>query len=222
MKQRGFTLVEMLISATLLMIVLGTAMYGYQLYMQYWQREKAQYSTQFAEYRNTDLFYTALRGIVPYAVQQEELYAFYFLGRDNGFTAVTQTPIFNPDGLAVIRVFREVGKQGHIRLVYEEASLKDSLLLEAEQELPFNHRMVVSDSMLAVEFLYLRYEYKINDEFPEQTDKIRVWESTLDGLKQGVHPIQIRLQLNNLVMNVPVSDRQNLLLRRYQKGELAI
>lgn len=220
MKQRGFTLVEMLISATLLMIVLGTAMYGYQLYMQYWQREQKQYSSQFHAYRQTDLLYSALRSIVPYAVQNDGNSAFYFLGRDNGFTAVTQAPVFNPGALAVIRVFREEVASNQFQLVYEEASLRDILLLHAEQELPFNHRMVLRSRFSQVEFQYQNIEYQVNEQFPEQIDPVKRWVLALDGMIQKRHPVQIRIQLDELVLDVVVPDRQNLLLQRYQIGDV--
>jgi len=220
MRQRGFTLVEMLISATLLMIVLGTAMYGYQLYMQYWQREQQQHSAQFRAYRQTDLLYNAVRSIVPYAVQNAQTSAFYFLGRDNGFTAVTQSPVFNPGALAVIRVFREETPQGQFQLVYEEASLRDMLLLDAEQELPFNHRMVLDTRFNRLEFLYQQLELKINEQFPDQTDRIKRWVPAMDGMTQRQHPVQIRLQLDGLAVDLVIPDRQNLLLQRYQRGDI--
>lgn len=218
-KQRGFTLIEMLISATLLMIVLGTAMYGYQLYMQFWHKEEAQQSIRFDSYRNSDLLYTALRGIVPYAVQRKQAYAFYFLGRDDGFTAVTQSPIFNPGALAVIRVFRETTTQGGLQLVYEEASLRSMLLIDAEQELPFSHRLVITTALTQLEFRYQQTSNEINDTFPEQLVRVRKWLPEFDGLLLGTHPTKIKLTVNSLVIDIEVPDRQNLLLQRYQDGD---
>ncbi len=218
-KQRGFTLIEMLISATLLMIVMGTAMYGYQLYIQYWHKEEAQQSIQFDSYRNSDLFYTALRGIVPYAVQRNQVYAFYFLGRDDGFTAVTQSPIFNPGALAVIRVFRESLGQGGFQLVYEEASLRNILLMDAEQELPFSHRLVITKKLPQLSFQYQQTSHEVNDAFPDQLVRVRKWLPEFDGLLLGTHPTKIQLTINSLMIDIEVSDRQNLLLQRYQNGD---
>ncbi len=218
-KQRGFTLIEMLISATLLMIVMGTAMYGYQLYIQYWHKEEAQQSIQFDSYRNSDLFYTALRGIVPYAVQRNQVYAFYFLGRDDGFTAVTQSPIFNPGALAVIRVFRESLRQGGFQLVYEEASLRNILLMDAEQELPFSHRLVITKKLPQLSFQYQQTSHEVNDAFPDQLVRVRKWLPEFDGLLLGTHPTKIQLTINSLMIDIEVSDRQNLLLQRYQNGD---
>lgn len=220
MKQRGFTLIEMLISATLLMIVMGTAMYGYQLYMQFWHKEEAQQSIRFDAYRNSDLFYTAMRGIVPYAVQSDQIYAFYFLGRDDGFTAVTQSPIVNPGALAVIRVFREKAADGSFQLVYEEASLRAILLMDAEQELPFAHRIVIAKALPQLGFQYQQTSNEVNDAFPDQLVRVRKWLPQFDGLLLRTHPTKIQLNINSLVIDIEVSDRQNLLLQRYQAGDL--
>lgn len=219
MKNRGFTLVETLISATLLLMVLGIAMFGYQLYMQYWQREQSQYAESFRTYRDNDLLHNALRGIIPYAVSGSGQFGFYFLGRADGFTAVTQTPVFNPGALAVIRVFREPGTDGQFQLVYEEASLRNLMLENAEQELPFQHRMVLKQQYQRLGFGYMQVFYTVNEAFPELQSRQTQWLEELDGLKLRTHPVKIRLQLNDLNFELPVPDRQNILLQRYQQGD---
>ena len=62
---------------------------------------------------------------------------FYFLGREEGLTLVTSSPVFSPEQIAVIRVFREPASDGRWNLVYEEAPLTGVLLRRSDQTLPF-------------------------------------------------------------------------------------
>jgi len=213
-RAKGFSLIELLIAVTILMLVLGLAMYAYQLYNQRWQKDLSKLEQSFVQYKHLDLFNHAMNGITPYGVKQQQNFGFYFLGRTNGFTAITQNPLVETEAAAVIRVFKEQLADGSFQLVYEEASLAKLLLVDAEQELPFNHRIILLGHLTALDFEYQRQSIVVNEMFPElNTEKIE-WVKELDGLVTKAHPSYIRIFINGFVWEFRIANREKTLLNR--------
>lgn len=219
---KGFTLVELLVSAVILFTLLALAMFGYQLFTLQWSKDNQRSELAYQQLRNYELFSSAMQGIIPYVVRDKDSIGFYFLGREQGFTAVTQTPIFTTDAPAVIRVFREANTEGGFRLVYEEASLRLQPLVEAEQNLPFSHRMVLVPQLESIGFSYFRQ--KLGDvQLTEQGDVIREfeWVKTHDGLITKSHPNQLELNLAGFAWYFSVPEREAVMKSRYSiQGEV--
>lgn len=219
---KGFTLIELLVSAAILFTLLALAMFGYQLFNQQWSKDNRRSQLAYQQLRNYELFSTAMQGIIPYAVKDKEEIGFYFLGREQGFTAVTQAPIFNTDAPAVIRVFREANTEGGFRLVYEEASLTLQPLVDANQTLPFSHRMEVIPHLASIEFSYFRQKLGLV-ELTEQDDVIREfeWVKLHDGLTTKSHPNQLELNFAGFSWYFSIPERQAIMKSRYSvRGEV--
>ena len=211
---RGFTLLELLISLTIMMMIFTLGFQGYRLYSQSWQRDLSDFQDSFEQYKTLDLFTTALYGIIPSMVKNGDRQAFYFLGRGEGFTAISMAPIFNPGASAVIRVFKEPQQDGKFQLVYEEASLRDLVLVTPDQLLPFEHRLVVMTDLPAIGFRYFGLSSKEslfnaisddNGQLPSQQ-----WYDEYDGLKTELHPSKLLLQLDQFELQIPIPQRSQL------------
>jgi prepilin-type N-terminal cleavage/methylation domain-containing protein len=216
---RGFTLIELLVAITIFGMVVGLASYGYSLYTRSFSRWQSGFQRAAAQYQRIDLLKTALEDCVPWIVRDDaDQPGFYFLGRDEGLTLVTQSAVFESSAPAVIRVFREADGQGRWNLVYEEASLKGLLLLRASQTLPFKHRMVVMQGLTALEFEYFGWENLAaraaaeNQPTAEQSAR---WYSDYDGLKRRLHPERIAVQLGGTRVVFLVPERADAALNRY-------
>ena len=211
---RGFTLIELLISLTIMMMIFTLGFQGYRLYSQSWQKDLSKFNSSFQRYKTEDLFTSAIYGIIPYMVQSVDKQAFYFLGREEGFTAVTVSPMFSPEASAVIRVFKEQLPDGKFQLVYEEASLRDLVLVSPEQELPFKHRRIVMTGLPSVEFAYFGLKNKQalfeDADSSEGSQTIRQWFPVYDGLQTELHPSRLRIKLDNLELNIDVPSRFDL------------
>lgn len=217
-KHDGFTLVELLIATSILMVVLGTAMYGYQLYQKQWQRNLSHIQQNYQQLRRFELVSSALHGIVPYMVRHKDGHSFYFLGREEGFTAVTTNPVFKPGFPAVIRVFREHNPDGSYRLVYEEASLSEAPLITPEQQLPFTHRLVVIEQEKSLTFSYytqpdLLGSIELSDD-GESAQIIYKWLTEHDALTAKTHPQRIIINISGFVWQLQVADRSRTLFNR--------
>ena len=154
-KVRGFTLIELLIALTIFGMVIGIATYGYSLFSRHWEGRLGHFQRAQDQYQRLDLVVAALENTLPYVVRGPTgAPGFYFLGREEGLTLVTMSPIFSAGNLAVVRVFREPSGNGGWNLLYEEAPLKGVQLRLASQTLPFQHRMVVLRDLPDLAFSY--------------------------------------------------------------------
>lgn len=223
--QKAFTLIELLLAMSIMFMLLVLTATAFQLYNNYGQRSLSAIERSFQQFRHRELLLTSLQSTIPYMVTQKQRFGFYFLGRENGFTAVTANPVFDVDYPAVIRVFKERTEEGKFNLVYEEASLRSVTLLDAEQNLPFKQRLVLLQNLPQINFAYFGWQDNIQKSqatdveqsmfgpMPEQQ-----WFSEYDGIVAQIHPEKIQLQLGSELLTVQVATRDNLGLKAASSG----
>jgi len=195
---RGFTLIELLVVIAIMSLVIGSATFAFSLFSSHWQRRNDGFGRELGQLQRIELVSEALEDTLPWAVRDPSgKIGFYFLGRDEGLTLVSGSPIFTPGRPAVIRLFRESESTDRWRLVYEEAPLQDVALREANQTLPFKHRLVVASGIVGLKFRYFGWtnigEQTASQEgFGTLTPR---WSESYDGIERGLHPDRIGITL---------------------------
>lgn len=200
-KVTGFTLVELLIATSILLLLVVSVSYSYSLFNEHWNRRLSKIEQQFSAYKSLDLVATAIRNTSVFYVSAElkqgrnNNSGFYFLGRDEGFTAVTNNSVAKAGQLAVFRLFRENDENGTLRLVYEEALLEQAPLVVANQPLDFSFRTV-----LATGIPVLSFSYYGDDSAIVPLDDISVvpkkWFVEYDGMALNNQPEVIRITID--------------------------
>lgn len=220
-KLDGFTLIELLIAITILSLLVGLASFSFSLFSRHWSPQRDSVEASIKQLQRLDLVTAALQDSLPWVVKGESgRPGFYFLGRDEGLTIVTASPVFSPEAPAVIRVFREPDGPDRWKLVYEEASLKGIVLLSADQVLPFEHRMVVLSGLRSVGFRYfgwrsLEERLRSGDgELPAGFLGRPTWYTEFDGLTRSVQPQRLAIAMDDGEVVFEVPDRGDTLLNR--------
>lgn len=214
--KQGFTLIELLITTSLLFMLLLIGGYAYQFFDLQWRKDLDRAKGAFSEFQQYELLSGALAGITPYLVNQDNSSGFYFLGDASGFTAYTQAPVFHQGAPAVIRVFREKQPDGLFQLVYEEASLQQTALIDGRQQLPFDYRLVLLKDLPSLSFSYYAQSH-VDEMALEQTQDIvwvYQWFDALDGMKVLKNPEQIQIDINGFLWRQSMPARANLLRSR--------
>ena len=204
---KGFSLLEMLVAVAVLSMVIGIATYAYALFIRQWDGQLGRFDEAQAQYQRLEWLAGALEDTLPYIVRDEAgAIGFYFLGRDEGLTLVTMSPIFGIGEPALIRVFRERDADDAWRLVYEEAPFAGSLLTRADQRMEFRHRLVIARGLPRPMFRYFGWadlQARLNG--TELLGAGRSWFDEFDGLLRHMHPEKIELRLGSdaAVFQVP-------------------
>lgn len=215
--ERGFSLLEMLVAIVVLSIVIGTATFAYSMFIRQWDGQVGRFDEAQAEYQRLEWLATALEDTLPYLVRDDEnQLGFYFLGRDEGLTLVTMSPIFAVGEPALIRVFRELDEDDKWRLIYEEAPFAGTLLARADQRLDFRHRLVIARGLPRPEFRYFGWanlgsRLTIEESFAEQ----RSWFEEYDGLVRRYHPEKIRLKMGDDIAVFDIPARVDAVVSAY-------
>jgi len=216
-RQSGFTLIELLVATVLMLSMVTIASLGFDWFSQQWTRRLSTIEQSYQNYIQQQQFETAISGIVPYMVNKGDDFGYYFLGRKEGFTAVSLTPIFEADHPAVIRVFSEQTTNGY-QLVYEEASLKELILISSDQILPFKHRLIVTGGAAQIAFKYLIENHIItgNEELPDgiKSQTSFDWKEELDGISTKKHATKIEVVQDDYSFKVMIPKRDQVLNSR--------
>lgn len=216
---QGFTLIELLIVMTLLLLLMGTVMLSMQTISSHWHKRAAVQSKTLQMFKNTDLLASALHAIAPFQVAGlQGNTGFYFLGRVDGFTAVTESGIYNAGRQSVFRLLKEQQKNGTYALFYEEAPLNQYALVFERQQHNFNFRLLIAENLQSLEFMY--YGWPDFDSYLAASSEITlaikpVWLNAYDGMQTRLQPEKVRVRLNGQDWDIALStERNRFLLRR--------
>jgi prepilin-type N-terminal cleavage/methylation domain-containing protein len=213
----GFTLLELLISITILGLVIGIASFSFSLFTRHWEGPRSGFERASGQAQRLDLLQRALTAALPWVVRDNDgRLGFYFLGREEGLTLVTASPIYTVGAPAVIRVFREPEDGGGYRLVYEEASLAETLLRDGSQTLPFRYRLIVLEGVRDLSFRYFGWESlqsRLQADEGEVVQSPRWWPD-YDGLTRVEQPQRVGMRLGGFEAIFAMSDRSSALINR--------
>lgn len=224
-KQQGFTLIELLLVMTILLLLLGMVGMASGTLTQQWNRLMQKNNEAFQEYKKIDLVRSALSAIVPFQVKDKsEQSGFYFLGRADGFTAVTESGILNAGRLSVFRLFSEKQPDGRFSLYYEEAPLNHYPLVYAAQQHQFNFRLLLVENLTQLSFAYYGWKdvQSYQDYMAQMTTvEQKEWKPEFDGMQLRLQPerLEVRLDSYPWLTMIPAQRAEFAVQRRGQVDE---
>lgn len=221
-RHAGFTLIELLIATAILAMMLTLASYSFALFTRHWDGLQGGFYRARGEVQRVDLLDVALGSTIPWVVRESTgRIGFYFLGREEGFTFVSASPIFDDRGPAVVRILKEPDPAGDgWQLAYEEAPLRGIRLQDAEQVLPFNRRVVLMTGLSELDFAYFGWLNASERNMPIELGAVPPqWYEEFDGLTRAHHPLKVRLTVDGLAIPITFPAREAITLGRVMEPE---
>jgi len=219
----GLSLVELLIAMAVLTMVIGLSSFAFSLFSRYWDGNLGRFEKGLGSLQRLDLVVTALEGALPWAVRgRPGEVGFYFLGRDEGLTFVTNSPMFEPGAPALVRLFREKEKSGRSALYYEEAPLGEASLRFAGQVVEFKHRLRVLDAAGLISFRYYGYVSRgdvTEGDLGAEPEVIKpAWLPEYDGMVRYRHPLKVAISIDGHESLFDMPERDALVLSALDEG----
>lgn len=200
MKQKGFSLIEVLVAMTILSFITLIASQAFSFFVQKWDGRLGQFDTSFMDVRSALLVDATLQEIVPYVTLNNQGEAkMYFEGNRNGFVAVTQRSIQYPNYSAVIRVSIDEKSDQTFDLTYEEWPMLDRVLITSGNKLEFSAPIILFSGLTDINFEYygvLKRDSNQNRGNIFEDSTFLTWQEEYSGFITNVHPEKIRLKLD--------------------------
>ncbi|MCC2606156.1 type II secretion system protein [Planctobacterium marinum] len=223
-KSTGFSLVELLITMTILIMVLFIGTMAYRQYSVYWHKEMGQFDEKLQTAKNIVQIHSIIKNIRPHMVKFEEnVWGHYFEGASTLIRSVTEHAISQPGNAAIFEL--SVVADGESRtLVYREKPIVESPFFnyEADHQYTYEKRFDFRFDELQFEYFGWRHvdEYFTALESPDRFSQ--AWYGAYSGRDSMVTPNIIRITIaidnRNSLLEVPVLQFIPEYIQNYGQG----
>lgn len=157
-KQRGFSLIELMIATALLSMIMFSGYFAYSLYTDKWQKRTELFWQLNKNSLGLEAMSRVLEAASVYIVKnQEQQYAVMFNGSQQSLTLVSNSPIFSST-TALVSFSLQTNKQGKSQLVYKELPLKGRMLTVEPTQIDWPISKVLIDDVQQLTFQYYGWE----------------------------------------------------------------
>jgi len=169
-KQSGFTLIELMIASSLLMLVMYAGYFAYSLYSNSWQKQ----SDAFWKTTDQGIKLTSLsrlfEGTMPYIVEDKTKQpSIYFIANKESISFVSNAPIFSQSTALVELQF--IGDN----LIYRESTITSAPLLKQDENRLWQHSIILLENIYQGEFTFYGWKnmQQLRDYELQQEEQLR-------------------------------------------------
>lgn len=186
----GFTLIELMISISILSLLLFTGAYSYSLMSERWNKELGQFSNSAKIAKHLELLQRLVEGVQPYVVvDSQKKPALFFIGGKTSLLSVSRAGLFSGDYPEIFRLTSLNKENGKVDLIYQSASTKNVLLIGTNQEIQFTKKLTLFTDLDSVNFNYYGWShlYDKND-LQNSSKKAPQWTERFSGIDKQLIP----------------------------------
>lgn len=193
-KQSGFTLIEMLISITLLTLVLATGSMVYLQLATRWDKELGSFSQDIGLTKAVWQLDSVFNGIVPFVVRDKaNKPTFLFVGGKESVFAVTHSGLLTGSPEVFRLTVRETQDQ-QFQLIYQATPINSVVLVSTEQNIEFERTVVLLTTDIKPTFDYFGWE-SLTQKALNIPGVRPSWFEHYSALVRELPPEQIRLTI---------------------------
>ncbi|MEZ7206917.1 type II secretion system protein J [Pseudoalteromonas sp. DY56-GL79] len=197
-KQKGFTLVELLISITLLSLVMATGTFAYFQFASRWDKELGDFQQQAQTAKVVAQLEQVLKGVIPYVVRDKTGEpTFFFVGSESRLLAVTSNGLIN-GGPEIFRLVIQQNKND-FQLVYQAIALEQTILTSMEQSLDFSNSKVLLSNLQRADLSYFGWR-DLTLKSSRTPGTAPNWFENYRSQERGLTPEYIKLNIDDFTL----------------------
>ncbi|BBN80377.1 hypothetical protein PA25_03620 [Pseudoalteromonas sp. A25] len=205
---RGFSLVELLISLAILSMLITTATFSYQMLLERWSKGLNHFDSNYQSFHRNLLLQSVIKGIFPYVVvNRDGSPSFFFIGDQDSLLAVTENGVFDDSFPEVFRLILQKNGDETFRLIYQGRSMRDFLLLRADQEIEFDNTLVLFDDINAFDISYIGWQ-NLRERTTLPVPKASRY-SIYSGINNQLMPMAVEVRLKSAIGEIFFSSQYN-------------
>lgn len=195
-RQKGFTLIELMISISILSLLLFTGSYSYSLMSERWNKELGQFSNSAQVTKNLDLVQRLLAGVSPFVViDNKRKPSFFFIGASNSLLAVSKSGLFSNNYPEIFRLTTIEKENGLVDLIYQSESTENVLLTGTDQSVEFTKKIILFSDLDSVSFKYFGWKNIFVKNNSSETGVRKEWQNNYSGIDKQLMPDLFELVL---------------------------
>jgi prepilin-type N-terminal cleavage/methylation domain-containing protein len=158
-RNKGFTLIELMIATSLLMMVMFSGYYAYSLYSQKWQKRVQVFWHNTEQATALDSLHKVISSALPYVVKgKDDKAAIYFKGTNTQVSFISSSAIFSAESALVQLRIEEMVNSNHYNLIYQEQSIKHNLVLDIEHQALWQHEIILLNNITDLNLSYFGWQ----------------------------------------------------------------
>lgn len=208
--QRGFTLIEVLVTGMIIASIVALSFFSLNVYMNEWEQGRLSNLDAIEAFRRRQLVDTALESVWEYIVtdpmaEREGKFYSYFSGTTQSAAFVTTSPVFGRSPIAAARIRLEPASDpDHTLLVYEEAPFDRFYLHYGDDPIVYARSIELPLTGTELRFRYfglLEVKYLLEE---NRLEEINGWQESFDGRRKGATPQRIEIVSDRKKMPSPI------------------
>lgn len=215
---RGFTLIEVLISMTILTMIMLLGTWSFSLFSSRWDGRLGHFDESVAQTKDYVLLNDIVSSITPFVYKNGTERHYYFSSTNDYLAGVTQSSIFFPNQAALFKLTVEPLGDGTAYLLYQEAQLT---VLNDPQAITYTHEKILIQGANKIRFSVYAWSSaieKIQSEDPLSSNaQSPVWRASYDSAESHLMPISVSIKWDDNEFLIPLINDQgswlNLLLQ---------